>query len=797
MKIACLHCAQHIELDESWFGKLLNCPNCRGVIDVPGKLFQEFTSDVQLAQRDRPRTGRTIYFALTAVLLVLIPTSFFWHGFFQADSDEASVSRQEKVAKQSGGEGLTTDPNSDPISKLITAPEETPSSLDGEATAESMDHSSQPDSGDTGGGDGSSSQHPSVLFLTRDGGKITWRSSKPCATELMLRRGELPERTKGREMPWTDGKDKVTVVSVSQRPTLAHEAVLTGLRPGTRYYYKVRQAETADTPDGEWSREYAFVTHAAEGEVEFLRFPLKTLLIPNLINVESVRPETPFPEPMSESDIQRYYKDQWKEVELFYWANSGMKYLIDHDVYVDETMVRIGDISKGQFKSEAEKTKYEALPSMDHGTRKAIRAQDQQLEKMINASPNSGKVYFGKMAVECIRDWKERQKAWNYRRSGGLAWGIRGWPKPARTRFLGGSNVAWLMCHEYKHMVESMYAVSGLDKPEDRMLYCHFRVIRPGWDRPSAGDHGTHHDGIAWQLRHHKRDSYLRSLFGIAEVASDKDGDGIPDDDPRVPLDEKRLGSSPMSEDTDSDGLLDLEEVLASTWAHGMFSDVRRRVEVDYIRPDLRKADSDGDGIRDGLDKYPIYPYSTEIAQGTATIDGKLDEWTGEPQIKFSAQGVTVEVWSRWNNASNNPSHEPDETDAVFYAVRMTGDWSNLSAIFDLEANGLFVGNDNLHLDFAHDAKKGAELKNVKLEPGYVAQEVKESDDFTSDDLRLASAINGDQQVLEFAIPKRDVIGLSLKPDEEIGLMLHVGLPDKREIAVFEPYDIFDSTLVE
>jgi len=406
-------------MDDSWCGKMLNCPNCRGIIDVPSKRTHDAMGAAMVPQRESPRTERAIYYALTAIFLVLILIPFFWHGFFQADSDdhsqgaadylqdrsselaerlevplaqgrasnaiyfylqdivrdyrdrfgdvpmrhyratveemlreksepnvvkivdefvmpqleklglahdydpkelrvhyrnnpeapylylenldpqtidrlsvkavditgvdfparsvrseegpvldtspgpsaneepeatavpdEISASRQQKVAKQSGGEGLARDPNSDPISKLSTAPEETPSSLDGEATAESMDHSSQPDSGDTGGGNGSNSQHPSVLFLTRDGGKITWRSSKPCATELMLRRGELPERTKGREMPWTDGKDKVTVVSVSQRPTLAHETVLTGLRPGTRYYYKVRQAETADTPGG-------------------------------------------------------------------------------------------------------------------------------------------------------------------------------------------------------------------------------------------------------------------------------------------------------------------------------------------------------------------------------------------------------------------------------------------------------------------------------------------------------------------------------------------------------------------
>lgn len=642
--------------------------------------------------------------------------------------------------------------------------------------------------------------HPSVPFLTNDGGKISWSTSTGSPTEIMLRRGDLPERTKGREVPWTDGQDEITVVRFSPRLVHVHEAVLTGLKPGTRYYYRVRQPEVKSIPNGGWSREYAFVTHAAEGEVEFLRFPLKTLLIPNLIDVETVRPDTPYPEPMSESDIQRYYKDQWKQVELFYWVNSRMKYLIDHDVFVDETMYRTGDISKGQFKDDDQKAKYEVLPVMNHGTGEAIHAQNQALEDAVTSNGHGDELYFGQMVVECIRDWKDREQAWQYRGSGGGAFGLEEWPTPGRTFFLGGSDVAWLMCHEYKHQVESNYNVSGLDKPEDRMWFCHFSQRFPGWDLSSADDHGDHWDGIAWQLRHHKRDSYLRSLFGIVEVTADHDGDGIPDDDPRVPLDEKRLGSSPTSQDTDGDGLFDMEEVMASTWVRATHTDVRERVEVDYIRPDLTEADSDGDGSLDGLDKYPIYPYSPIIPKGVATIDGKLDEWIGEPQIKFNAEGITIEVWSRWNNASQDPSQESDETDALFYAVRMTGNWSNLNIVFDFDADGFYVGNDNLHINVAADKKEGPELRNAKMHMCKLGRWPWFDDRhqyFRPNEIRFASAVNADKQVFEFAIPRLDVLGLHLKRGEEIGLTLEAGLTNGGSVSVFEPYDIFDSTLVD
>ncbi|MBN1916547.1 MAG: 6-bladed beta-propeller [Verrucomicrobia bacterium] len=631
---------------------------------------------------------------------------------------------------------------------------------------------------------------PGVDWLSADGGKITWRTGKPCPTQLVLRYGLYPERTPGRENPWTDGKDEVRLMPVSARPVIEHEAVLSGLRPAARYYYKVAIPEMKTIPGAGWSREYAITTHAREGETEYLGFTLKTLLLPNVVNVESVRADTEFPEKMSASDIERYYKAQWRQTVLFYWINSHMKYWIDHDVYVDETMYRSGDMNKGRFKDDAERERYASLPEPNHGA---------SFDRLIGEAGNENKVYFGQMLCTCIVDWQEGGKTWAFRGSGGGTYGIE-WPTPGRTDYLGGSDVAWLMCHEYKHQVESNYGVSGLDKPEDRMWFCHFSPVFPGWDQASSDDHGEHWDGIAWQLRHHKRDSYLRAMYSNVYTAVDADGDGIPDNDPRVPLDERRLGSNPQSPDTDSDGLADMDELLASTWVRAMLTDVRSRVEVDYIRPNLNSPDSDGDGLTDGIDKYPIHPYATEITKGTATVDGMLDEWTGKPQIAFSAEGVTIEVWSRWNNTNTSPEQEPDVNDALFYAVRVTGLWTNLSFVVDLKADGFYSGNDNLYVEIAPNADNGPTLRNARMHmcdlgrwPWFDDQHVY----LRPDELRFASSVKDGQQVFELAVPRRDILGLYLKRGEEIGLMLYIGLPGKGPISVFEPYQIFDSTLVE
>ena len=227
---------------------------------------------------------------------------------------------------------------------------------------------------------------------------------------------------------------------------------------------------------------------------------------------------------------------------------------------------------------------------------------------------------------------------------------------------------------------------------------------------------------------------------------------------------------------------------------------VRTRTEVNYVRPNLNNPDSDGDGIADGLDPYPIYPYSTKIEKGTATIDGKLDEWTRKPQIAFSAEGVTIEVWPRWNNTNKNPYEELDETDALFYAVRLTGDWSNLQVVLDLDADGFYYGNDNLYIEIGPNAKEGPVLRNARMHMCNLGRWPwfdNEHAYLKPDELRFASSSDGDQQIFEIAVPRRDVLGLHLKRGEEIGLMLYIGLPGRGAISVFEPYDIFDSTLVE
>jgi len=75
MKIACPHCTQRIDLDESWLGKLLDCPNCQGIIDVPRQAtYEAMDTHAKNAANLASLTQnlRRVRIAATAVL-ILVP----------------------------------------------------------------------------------------------------------------------------------------------------------------------------------------------------------------------------------------------------------------------------------------------------------------------------------------------------------------------------------------------------------------------------------------------------------------------------------------------------------------------------------------------------------------------------------------------------------------------------------------------------------------------------------------------------------------------------------------------------
>jgi len=624
---------------------------------------------------------------------------------------------------------------------------------------------------------------PRVPSITADGANITWHTAGKCETRMQLRKGEYPFNTPNHQANWSDAS--VVEYRFGESPATEHEAKLTGLDSATRYYYRLWMPEMRTIPGSGWSREYAINTFAGNGKTAFLRIPIKVLLMANVINTESLlkdrdptkglHDDIVFPEPMSDEDVKRYYDDQWKEVQLFYWNNSSMKYWIDYDLYVDREFYRSGpaiDSASDEFKQ---------LKEQNH---------DASLERLIRSAGKEDKVYFGIVICEAERRWDANRQEWFYSGSGGGTYGVE-WPSPGRTHFLGGSDVAWLFCHEFKHQVESQYGNSGLEREDDRMWFCH---LSPKYDNPNpkigkwlwdtAAKHGEHWDGIAWQLRYFTPVQYMRNMYGHVETAVDADQDGIPDDDPRLPLDEKRFGSDPDRIDTDDDGLTDMQEILASRWHTAMLTDVRQRISPGYIRPDPKNPDSDADGIPDGEDPYPIYPFNPEIPSATITVDGDLNDWTAKQHLWLRPENIPIKI----------DLYACHDDKWLYYGIRVEGQHNGLTLVTDNNADGFYVGNDNVYLEIGSDGKLG----NVRMHMAsdnrwpYFDDEHKV---LKIEEIQYASKSENNIQTIELAIPHREDIGLTLRQGSMVGLMFYVSLPDHGQISLFEPYCIFDSTI--
>lgn len=96
-------------------------------------------------------------------------------------------------------------------------------------------------------------------------------------------------------------------------------------------------------------------------------------------------------------------------------------------------------------------------------------------------------------------------------------------------------------------------------------------------------------DDLATHLRQYSIQDPLKP-YGKIYLTVDYDMDGVPDDEPMVSFSEGSLGLNRETNDSDNDGLEDKIEVTA-----GIFRST-----------DLFLTDTDGDGLRDGEDPYPL-----------------------------------------------------------------------------------------------------------------------------------------------------------------------------------------------
>lgn len=310
--------------------------------------------------------------------------------------------------------------------------------------------------------------------------------------------------------------------------------------------------------------------------------------------------------------------------------------------------------------------------------------------------------------------------------------------------------LTWIFIHEVQHAIDALYEANG----QPQM----YHGDQP-YEFPVPA--GEQLDFQAKMFRDFTGYEKLLPQWGGIQEAVDGDKDGFPDNEPLLPLDEARFGSSALLVDTDGDGYTDRQEALDGI----------------YSGSNPNNSDTDGDGIPDGYDPYPRYPVNTDIPFFTPTLDGVIE--------------------SGWHLANNAISFSPISYDSKIY---LNHDKNYLYVAIDLSN----AGNPQLQFDFGADGwwwGSGNTIMTINLKQGRFtefhtwdanpevqayARSLNQYGGMWDDDaayqqkfgrriidpssviLKVNNSVTSSQ--IEMAIPKSDYGGLTLTSGSKIGL---------------------------
>jgi hypothetical protein len=293
---------------------------------------------------------------------------------------------------------------------------------------------------------------------------------------------------------------------------------------------------------------------------------------------------------------------------------------------------------------------------------------------------------------------------------------------PFQDRF---SRQDWLITHEFHHQIDALLDASGSPG------YHH--ADQP-WKMP--GRFGEDFDFNAHIIRNAPVSWWLTMKFGTLVTTADADGDTVPDDDPSLPLDEKRLGGNPRLRDTDGDGLSDFAEVMAGT-SHGT---------------SLTNSDTDGDGLPDGRDPEPLYPFPPEITRSPTSL-----------RPFGGTDGAEIRWW--WTADALWISSVTDRPEGLLVQI-------------DAACDGWFHGFDNYQVRVRDGVRPEDPEYYLRDCSSWTDPPHDRKDILSPSLLGVTSAAEGDsahpRSVLTVRIPRDEAHGLRLAPGEELGIRIGV-----------------------
>lgn len=630
-----------------------------------------------------------------------------------------------------------------------------------------------------------------VTEITRDGFTLRYYTASPCATRVEIRQDDLPMTAFGRKTPvnWQTQEAPGT--------TTMHRIGVKGLQAGKRYYYRIfdpglkptSQEKAWGAGDG-YDREFAVSTLAPRGQKTIIHLPVKVLLMPNVINVVSAYGEranpAPEPPPLSAEQIQKI-KDEYAISSRFFWVSSGMRLWVDYQIFIDDRWQRWGaepETATGLYKGLPICRSYGGKDYSDPGGGTFTIVDTTDLTKVQRDPIVEAKPYSGQIEQAFLRRWNANARRWEFVNSGGGTYGLDEWPSgiPGRSQFLGGGDTAWLATHEFHHDLESHGQFSYSFREDDRIVFNHYaprhRTVNGAnvdeLDWTSNGPHGEHWDGMAYWDRTLTDAQWLRFYFGYTETVKDADSDGFPDNDPRLPLDEKRFGSNPGKAETDGE-MNDLQKAMLSTWVPSPLQPTWIKTGFQSPIPDPKAKVEPGPN--------PLYPFPPVIVPLHAVLDGRDDEWSGVPLAGHVVSGTGVDMTFR-------QSHD----EAGYYGTfRIKGPWKRIDAIFDGEGQGVYSGVGVQSFQVVNLATRSGVAAGPQV--GVVDVNITP---FKAPGLKWKATKEGDSIVFEFSLPNRSANAWFWnRGGNEIGSEINVWDDQNRGFAMGEPYHIFYARMLE
>ncbi len=544
-----------------------------------------------------------------------------------------------------------------------------------------------------------------------------------------------------------------------------HSIRITDLKPLTRYVYRIRPCLRTIPEDASFSRTYRFATPPAEkGTRAFASLRNLILVYRNVtyrdMYPEGKYPDIPSPRRLTDDDLD-YLRRCAQFNREFYFRNSSCKLNLDFDIYVVEDALGLREISRGNHPGPYW---LEPTERVADDVKKAAASLSRKPEDYVGVIAIYSWVNYpprGKTSSDTIKiqqavggGTNTIPAPWRY----GKTTGYTGIPFPDRA-----SRQDWLITHEYHHQLDVLFDLSGYPG------YCHSDLP---WKMP--GRFGEDFDFNAKIMRMATKelgeDCWLNVKFGELKATKDNDGDGVPDDDPFLPFDEKRLHGSPSSKDTDNDGLTDLQEVMAGNAVGAVLDD----------------PDTDGDGLVDGIDPEPLYAVKPERPKLTAKLDGTLEKgWSYFATVKDSqVQGKTYFNWDENN---------------LYFAYRLNQP-ADFRIQIDANNDGWFHGSDNLliQISFAGDAPKAAEYYLMDASSWAEVPRIVRGSVVKPEDIVMKWSSEKSPYIVEVAIPRNEKVGLTLAPQKKLSVRVAVKLRDRWDwIELFERNYMMECRLVE